>query len=373
MESVARALADALVRGEPATAPPPHAPRRAFALGDPQAPASRVFANLARHGLLADDGWLARDVELLSAGDHFDFDPRAHPGCDPSHDGRAVLAWLAAHSPAQVTILLGNHDVARVQEFSDATDDRVAAMRAAPDAQLPELPAPGLVTRDYMSFTTAQRAQVQQLLLANRFSLGATATLAGRPVAITHAGVTTRELALLGLAGDAQPLAITRALAAALDRAVAAVRDAWLADRPAALDLAPLHVPGAKARDDAAVPEGGGLLYHRPNDPLRAVSPWEYDTARPRRFDPRTLPRGLAQVAGHTNDPRCRRALARWLAPELPPHASLRTLSVTGDDVLYRAVVDPHAPTALILIDPEMHARAEVELLGLDPGSLRRA
>jgi hypothetical protein len=294
--TAARALARSLVDGD-RFAPRRGPWRRTVAIGDPQARADKIFAVLAAHDLLADDGRLRDDVQLVSIGDHFDFGTRAEGTiADAQVDGPAVLRWLCAHGPAQVIVLVGNHDLARVDELAGATDARFAAAAAwlaeraarperdAPGAgdaaradyvaSFPELPAPGMVHRDLSAFTEAQQQLVRRELSAGRLALGATADLpSGRPALLTHAAITGREVALLGC-GLADPPAV---LAAALDgwlgRAVAAVAPRWAAGQPARLDLAPLHLGGAIGADDPAVPEGGGLLYHRPADPSRPAAP----------------------------------------------------------------------------------------------------
>ena len=195
MVRVARALeqADRLLAGEPIAAPPPSAFRTAVALGDPQAAAAKLFALLEHQGLLGDDGWLRADVQFVSIGDHFDFGTRGQGTiADAQVDGPRFLRWLAAHAPEQVVILLGNHDAARVMELAFADDARFDAAaplatelvalreadRAAYERRLgefaaafPELPGPGLVQRDFSAFTTAQRALVIELLLADRVRL----------------------------------------------------------------------------------------------------------------------------------------------------------------------------------------------------------
>ena len=90
-------------------------PRR-LAIGDPQAPLETAFRILDLHRALDDDGRLAPDVHLVSMGDHFDWGP---PEARPTvaRDGLAFLAWLAAHPPDQVTLVLGNHDLGRVGEM----------------------------------------------------------------------------------------------------------------------------------------------------------------------------------------------------------------------------------------------------------------
>ncbi len=400
MDPVARALAlaDRLLAGEALAPPPPTAARRAVALGDPQAAAGKLFALLAHHGLLGDDGWLRADVELVSIGDHFDFGTRAQGTIDQAQrDGRRFLRWLAAHAPRQVVILLGNHDAGRVMELALATDEGFAA--AVPLAtelatlddpaayrtglagyaeRFPELPAPGLVHRDFSAFTEDQRALVIELLLAGRFRLAATATRDGGRLLCTHAGVTVRELALLGCDDERDPAALAQALEAHLRTAVAAVAPAWRAGHRAALSLTPLHVAGDTGAQDALLPEGGGVLYHRPADPERPGSnrTWEADPARPRRFHPRRLPRGVTQVVGHTGHPKCVAELVRWRDPELiEAPASVRTLRVDGEQVRYHLGTSPPSADAAVvyMIDPSLHRTADVatvELLTLDPGSL---
>jgi hypothetical protein len=369
--------------------------RRTIAIGDPQSTAARFFAALARHGVLDDDGSLRPDVQLISLGDHFDYNPRVHPGCDQSGDGIRILTWLAAHPPSQVTIVFGNHDAARVMELSEATDERFAEAGQHVDEpverwaqRFPELPAPILVAKDYQSFTVEQRALVERLLLENRFALAATATRDGRELLVTHAGVTMREVELLGLSSAlpggsaarpgeagacvaATPSALARALQQRLARAVVEVAPRWRRGERAALDLAPIHVAGSKGRDDAAVREGGGLLYHRPADPRTARPQDGAAPFAPRRFHPDALPRGLTQLVGHSGDSRLRKALRRWLADDLPEHASVRTL-VAGDDVAYRAGVHL-ADTAMILADPELNTTAidAVDVVELDANSVR--
>ncbi len=114
---------------EPPRAAPAVAPRRAVAIGDPQTSAERWFGALAAHGLLGDDGWLRPDVRLVAMGDYFDYHV---PERDRARvEGVLILGWLATHAPAQVTLLAGNHDLARVMEFAHVDDDR---FRAAADA-----------------------------------------------------------------------------------------------------------------------------------------------------------------------------------------------------------------------------------------------
>jgi hypothetical protein len=365
--------ARALRAGE-ARAPSPRQPSRTIAIGDPQTNSTRLFAALDHHGLLGDDGWLAPDVRLISMGDHFDYYvPEREAG---RVEGVLVLGWLAAHPREQVTLLAGNHDLARVMELVAIDDARFLAAgdlarsifdgprgeRAARTAEFralyPELATTGYAGRDYNAFTVEQRVLVQRLMRANRFDLA----LAEDGVLYTHAGVTNRELAILGVAPDAH--AIAGALQARFASAIAAVAGDWQRGIATPLSLAPLHVAGANGR------EGGGLLYHRPADPERhgARDEWEFDAHAPRRFDPRTLP-PITQVVGHTGHSKAWKEMPRWREPGMTgDRGGLRTLSVTrrgtsvgqpdseaGDHVLYRRGIHHDADAIVWMIDPEMH------------------
>jgi hypothetical protein len=309
--------------------------------------------------MLGVDGFLSDDVVLVSVGDHFDY--HAKDGTDPRHDGLAILRWLAEHAPSQAPLLLGNHDAARVMELARVSDSDFAKLRAValddPDdaawAALTDIPTPGLVARDYASFSEAQRALVADLLRAGRYHLGLAATLpGGTPALITHAGVTVREVGMLGV--DANPPALAAALDARLKAAVA--------NGLAPLDLAPLHLAGEQPR------EGGGLLYHRP-----AESPGSDER---RRYHPRDLPAGLVQIAGHTTHAKAKKELAQWVTPAAASvdHGVLRTLIVDGERIAYDAGVVAPPPGAAVLylvdaamndpeLDPELLPVFEVETL----------
>lgn len=360
----------------PASVP---APERAFAIGDPQTTAARFLAALDARGLLGDDGWLRPDVRLVSMGDHFDYAVAERE--EARVEGVLVLSWLAAHPRAQVTVLAGNHDLARVMELAAVDDARFAeaaamgrAIEALPRdgraaateafrARFPEVATPGYAARDYNAFTEEQRALVRRLLVARRFDLAVVERTRGVDALLTHAGVTGREVALLGVAWEARALA--DALRTRFEAAIDAVADDWRAGRPTPLSLAPLHVAGA----DGA--EGGGMLYHRPADPARegADAPWERAPHGPRRFDPRGLPRGLVQVVGHTGHRKAWKEMPEWRDPgmtEAP--GGLRTLSVTGDRVRYARGVHREGEATVWMIDPEMHhvaTPADVALLAL--------
>ena len=346
---------------------------RTFVMGDPQAPFAKVLEVLDRHGALVGEH-LADDVTLISIGDHFDYDHR-----DPvtaGAEGLKLLGWLADHEPARVRIVFGNHDAARVMELALVSDDEIAAARAlaardpgAYASAYPALPPPGVIERDYASFTSAQRALVMELVLGGRFELALVGRLRGRDVLISHAGVTAREVALLGVA--AAPDALVGALADFFARAIDRVRADWQRGALMPLSLEPLHVAG-----DAGG-EGGGLLYHRPSNPASGSA---FHPTRPRRFDPRALPRGLVQVVGHSGHAKCLVELGAWAtdAAKARAHGGIRTLSVDGGDgsagvepvVVYDIGVGPFSAgaAAMVMIDGELRRvpAAEVALLELD-------
>ena len=359
---------------------------RTFVMGDPQAPFAKVLDVLGWHRALAGDR-LAPDVTLVSIGDHFDYDLK-HPH-DAAREGLQLLRWLASHAPEQAVLLLGNHDASRVMEMAHLTDEQFETARTlarsideterthGADAAaertrsefvpaFPELPPPGVLGRDYASFTTEQRKLVQDLLLAGRFHLARTAELPdGRTALVTHAGVTRREVDMLGESAD--PHAIAAALEAKLKQAVDVVRSDWERGTNTPLSLAPLHVTGGLGE------EGGGLLYHRPSNPDRpdADKAWALSPQRPRRFDPRNLPPGVTQVAGHSGHAKCVHELGPWVAESAKArkHGGIRTLRVQGDHVVYDMGIAPRATGVadLILIDGELRRvpATEVALLPL--------
>lgn len=330
---------------------------RRVAVGDPQAPLGVYLEILERHGLLGDDGWLRPDVELTSIGDHFDFGGSGERAL-AARDGLAILAWLAAHPPDQVTLIVGNHDLGRVGElcaFDDATfaavhERALAAYRQGdPDLELqralceahPSLPSAEVAARDFSAFTVAQRELVWSLLRARRFRL---ARAGSERLLFCHAGVTRDHLAAIGADGASAPAA-ARALNDALDAAVAGHGGGPLA-------IAGLHRPG-----DWAGGEGGGVLYHRPAHP---EAPAKAGRDRPgalgRRFDPRRLPVSLTQVIGHISDAKCRELLGPWALDEPPAEGELRHLSTDGTRVCYRkGLPEALEAASLVFIDGLMN------------------
>lgn len=288
---------------------------RRRAVGDPQAPLPEFLGILAAHGLLGDDGRLAADVHLVSMGDHFDWG-RRDERATVARSGLELLAWLAAHPPEQVTLVLGNHDMGRVGElagFDDATFhaaqvEAAAVMDGTGDAgrfraRHPGVPTPEVLSRDLSSFRASQQRLVTALLRARRFCI---AQALPPRVLLSHAGVSQDELASIGLEEGARHAAdVADALNAALDAAVAG----WSEGTPLSIPF--LHQPGS-----AGAGEGRGMLYHRPAQPdgqrQDALGRDLFDGPPRRRFDPRRLPVGLVQAIGHIGDRKCRELLGPW-------------------------------------------------------------
>ena len=105
---------------------------RRVAIGDPQASLRRFLTILEGHGLLGDDGRLEDEVHLVSLGDHFDWGDREGRE-EAASSGLRILAWLAAHPPDQVTLILGNHDLARMGELAGFDDEGFRLAQAEAD------------------------------------------------------------------------------------------------------------------------------------------------------------------------------------------------------------------------------------------------
>ena len=359
--------------------------RRFLVLGDPQAPLERVLRALDAQGVLGEDGRLVPDAGLVSMGDHFDFrfEPAtAQAAATAGRDGLAFLRWLADHPPEQVFILAGNHDLCRVMELGRESDESWARARevatrigkSPPPEELkefraafPNVPTPGIVLADYATFSEAQRTLVRALLLARRMRLGLTGRLAaGAQVLLTHAGVTRRELGLLGADPGAGAEDVRRRLDALLEQALGEVEASWRAGKNQPLSLHPVNVTGVSGE------EGGGLLNHRPANPAwpKLNAAWAWRAESPRRFEPSWLPRGLVQVAGHTGHGMCRRELHTWAERSPEGSVSLRTLRAGEASCSYSAGLEAPEPDSatLYLVDPEF-SKAEperMEFLWLD-------
>jgi hypothetical protein len=343
--------------------------RRLVACGDPQASFDALQGVLSRAGVLAGPSLssstprVADDVRLLSIGDHFDWGP-PEDRARVAASGERTLAWLADHDEDHVVVLAGNHDLARVGELAGfVDDDHFAAVQrladahyhaAAPDEAAqsaeaafrracPWLPGTEVVARDLSSFRVSQRRLVTDLLRARRLRLAH----AAHGLLFTHAGVTRAALHRLGLPDDADAATVARALNAALD---AAVDECLGGPTPRPLVIPGLHRPGD------GVGEGDGVLYHRPIH--RDDGAW----LPPRRYDPRTLPRGLWQVTGHVGDKRCIASLGPWVVPGAHRHGVVRHLIAHDGRVTYdhglpppRAAL-PDDAAVVVFIDGALHA-----------------
>jgi hypothetical protein len=338
---VARAIAASAAPGAAQAAT--ESARRSIAIGDPQAPLERFLEILDRHDLLGEDGQLARGIHLVSMGDHFDW---GHPDerLSAGESATRLLSWLAAHEPSRVTILVGNHDLARVGELVGFDDDtfgqaqeEARALRAIPFGQagraerrhaflsrFVSLPSVGVALRDLSTFARAQRDLVAALLRTGRLRA---AHAAAPDLLLIHAGVTPDDLdairyprgrARAGAAG------IARALNERFDAAVAA----WDGVTPFALES--LYRPGSY---DGG--ESRGIFVQRPADPEEGEAALFEGPPR-RRFDPHTLTMGLTQVTGHIRDNKCRDLMPRWSDGAPAVDGPLRHLWTDGREVRYR-------------------------------------
>ena len=320
------------------------------AMGDPQAPFETVLGVLRSHGLLGPKDRLLPGVHLVSMGDHFDW---GHPAAraDNRRSSLETLTWLSSHRVDQVTLLLGNHDLARVGVLAEFDDATFAAAQAEGDAvfssgeldeaaevalvrRYPSLPHAECVVRDYACFSAAQRELVTRLIRERRFRLSASVN----DLLLVHSGVTVADLRLLGIPADASASQISTALNSFLDERV----EQW---EGGPINLEPLHVSGSAMRG-----EGLGALYHRPVDPTTL----EHALGPPprRRFDPRELPLSLTQVVGHIRDEKCRELMPAW-CERGEARDGLRSLRVVGEVVEYRAGVQ--SVPQMIFVDAGMN------------------
>ena len=308
-------------------------PRRHVAIGDPQAPFDTFLGILEHAGLLASRERLADDVHLVSMGDHFDWG-KVPDRAKAADDGLRLLEWLARHDADQVTILAGNHDLARVSELAELDDATFARVQRDADSiyvdgvtdrarepaflrDHPFAPTSELIARDYSTFRVAQRALVTQLLRSRRFRLASEHD----GLLLVHAGVTVGDLAGIGIVASSAAQ-VARELNRFLDERVRH----WTSGR---LELDPLHVPGT-----AALGDGRGVLYHRPSDPSRD-KPEHFVGPPRRRFDPRELPAEFPQAIGHIRDTKCRELMPEWEDGQPARDGPLRSLSVDDDGVRY--------------------------------------
>ena len=299
--------------------------RRVVAMGDPQAPFARVMEVLRARDLVSGDK-LKDDVHLVVMGDYFDYGGR-ETRAEAAEGSAHLIAWLVSHTEEQVTLIAGNHDLARVGELAkmdDATFHR--AQEEADKGYLDNAPVrpeqafkdeydlPGweVVARDFSAFKERQRALVSDLLSARRMRA---AFAPSAKVLLVHAGVTSAALEAAG-AGEAKD---ARVLANALNRTLYAAYDAWRAGTTPRLTIPGLHVPGSAAG------EGTGIFYHRPS-----ITP---QSAAGRRFHPRELPPGITQVIGHIGDAKCRELLG--LDASAAKEGPLRHLVARGESVHY--------------------------------------
>lgn len=341
---------------------------RRVAIGDPQAPFSTFLAILRHHGLLAANGRLADDVQLVSIGDNFDWGHQTHRE-EATREARQLLEWLASHPPEQAIVLAGNHDLARVAELLSFSDADWQQVRAEADevarsggeeaflARHPELPKAQVASRDFATFDVAQRDLVLRLLEEGRYRL---AFAPQANVLLTHAGVTIDDLEGIDVPATNPAPVLADKLNEALDDALAQ----W--NRKTAFAIPRLHRPGSAADGEAR-----GILFHRPANPDAEQDPQQFAGPLQRRYDARRLPAGLTQAVGHIRDNKCRTLLGDWADGAPAMDGPLRSLRVRDGVVSYRhGIFDDRRPddaTMLFLDGGMAHARVEeYQLLDLD-------
>ena len=310
---------------------------RRFAIGDPQAPFSTLLAILAHNDVIDSNEDLLGDVLLVAIGDYFDYGA-ADKRHEAARSGLELLTWLAAQSPDQAVLIAGNHDLGRIGELADFSDDafskaHVLARNAYRDgstdaaledellAQFPALPTAEIAARDFAAFSLAQRDLVTSLLRRRRLCLAH----AIDGTLFCHAGITTQYLESLGLA-DAST---ADEIAAELNRRLYEAFDSWTGG--------PMAIPSVHAPGHSTTGEGVGMLYHRPANPAEAINAsYELGQTMTRRYDARDIPPGLTQVVGHISDNKCRQLLgASWTTAEATPPGAIRSMTVRAGSVSY--------------------------------------
>jgi hypothetical protein len=336
--------------------------RRLVALGDPQAPFERVLDVLRAHGALTAHDRVAPDVHLVVMGDYFDYGGREDRD-EATAAAARTFGFFVSHEEEHVTLLAGNHDLARIGELLRLDDAAFARAQAEADLgyfektpSRPEvdfrrdydLPGWEIVARDFSAFHERQRKSVLDALSARRLR----AAYAPAPdTLLLHAGLTLDTLAALGIEHERD----ARVIAQRLNRALFEAFDLWRSNPQAPFFVPGLHAPGNQHG------EGTGIFYHRPA--IRAPNGG-------RRFAPARLPPGLTQVIGHIGDKKCRELLG--LDPANARPGPLRHMIARGDEVRY----EPGLPAetardaaTMIFVDGTMReaAPADYELFTLRP------
>jgi hypothetical protein len=296
-------------------------------MGDPQAPFEHVLDVLKAHGLLGPDGKIAKDVKLVVMGDYFDYGGRDERA-EAQQSAAKLLGWLLRHAEERVTLLAGNHDLARIGELVAFDDATFARAQAEADLgyydkkpERPEedfkkewnVPSWEVIARDFSAFTARQRTIVIDMMSAQRLRA---AFAPSADLLMVHAGVTEDTLDALGIPGERD----ARVIAQKVNRAFYDAFKAWRqTSAPAPFGVPGLHMPGNAER------EGTGMFYHRPsNDPAKSPG---------RRFAPTRLPVGIAQVIGHVGDKKSRELLGQPV--DGAKDGVLRHLVVKGDSATY--------------------------------------
>jgi hypothetical protein len=175
-----------------------------------------------------------------------------------------------------------------------------------------------VAARDLSTFQVEQRELVSRLLRARRFRFAS----ANEGTLLVHAGATRDDLLRAGVRES--ELANASSAAQGLNRVFDDAIERWD-------ERSPFFVPGFFEPSSVPRGEAGGFLFQRAAQP----DPARGEPGPGRRFDPRTLPLGLAQAIGHVRDPKSRALLGSWVRDEAAEEGELRHLLTDGLDVAY--------------------------------------
>jgi Calcineurin-like phosphoesterase len=333
------------------------------AVGDPQASLEKLLAIFERHDLLS-RGRLRSHVRAIFMGDYFDYGPPSLRE-EAARSGAELLEWILNQNTQQVTILLGNHDLARLcelSEFQSAEEFQVAHQLALKayrggdvDIELenhlktlyPSVVDAETIARDFSCFAPAQRALLISALRQGRMRIAH----AHRGALFVHAGVTRRDLQRLNPAEETAE-AYARCLNSFFEERVGVFLKDLEGDARGALDLQFLHVPPSRKTG-----WGRGIFFQRPGDPAASKRPEDFEGLTRARYNPLELPNFL-QVVGHTRDKKCRETMPFWSDAGEPKDGVLRSLQIENGFPRYRHGI--HCDPSMIFTDGAMfHSSVE--------------
>jgi hypothetical protein len=341
------------------------------AVGDPQASLEKLLSIFERNDFLI-GGALRSHVHVIFMGDYFDYGPPSLRE-EAARSGIELFEWILRQHKQQVTILLGNHDLARLCELSEfrSAEEFQAAHQLALKAYrggdvdialeshlktlYPNLVDAETIARDFSCFAPAQRALLISALRQGRIRVAHV----HRGALFVHAGVTRRDLQRLNPAEETAE-AYARCLNSFFEERVAVFLKDIEGDARGALDLQFLHVPPSRKTG-----WGRGIFFQRPGDPSASKHPEDFEGLTRARYSPLELPNFL-QVVGHTRDKKCRETMPLWSDAGEAQDGALRSLQIENGFPTYRRGI--HYNSRMIFTDGAMfHSSVEAyELLNCE-------